>query len=130
MIKGRQVLYLFLGICLFLIAYLPYVAEQRKQSIVKYFAQPKVGDIYKIKRDEDDGDSRVHYLKISHLTEDSIEFKTSKFMSEASADYLLNHYDPTSSVKYSIQDLQAIKDGKWKNWQKNNTSLIEVIRKN
>ena len=129
MMKGRRILYLFIGICLSLAVYLFYVDKQRKESVTKYFPSPQVGDVYKIKRDEEDGKSWVHYLKITSISDDSIYFIPSKFMADASADYILNHYDQTSTIRYSLKDLREIKEGKWKNWQKDNASLIEIIRK-
>ncbi len=128
MIGGKQLLYLFAGIAIALACYLFYIDTERKQSVALYFSSPQIGDVYKIKRYEDDGKRWVHYLKLKEINDSGLVFMRSKMAADASSDYLLNHYNETSSVVYTYKELAEIKDGKWETWQKDNTKLIEIKR--
>lgn len=127
--KRKTLLYLFIGISAFVAIYLYYVDIDRKKSIERYFSQPQVGDVYKIKRNREDGKSWLSYLKLVEISGDRLVFNPSKMMADASADYILNHYDTHAPVIYSANELVDIKTGKWNNYQKDNTTLIEIVRK-
>ena len=127
--QRKTLLYLFIGISVSLAGYLYYVDADRKNSIEKYFPHPEVGDIYKIKSDNDEGNSWLSYYKLVEISGERLVFIPSKLMSDASVDYLLNHYDNQAPIIYTVQELAAIKNGKWNNFQKNNTALVEIVRR-
>ncbi len=128
--QRKYFLYLVLGICAFTAAYLYYQDTDRKNSIEKYFYAPKVGDVYKIKSDNEDGEHWLRYYKLAGINNNQLVFYASKMMADASADILLNHFDTTRQVIFTKIDLQEIKEGKWKNDKKNNTTLVEIVRRN
>ena len=121
---------LFVGIAVFLAAYLYYVKVDRQQSIEKYFDDPRIGDIYKIKSNDSEGRPWVQYLKLTVRQDNKLIFKASKLQSNGSSDYLLRHFQENSTVTYSLKDLHEIRNGLWDNYTKDNTTLIEIIRKN
>ena len=127
--QRKTLLYLFIGISVSLAAYLYYVDADRKKSIEKYFPHPQVGDIYKIKSDNEEGKPWLTYFKLIEISGERLVFIPSKLMSDASVDYLLNHYDNHSPVIYTKQELVEIKNGRWNNFQKNNTALVEIVRR-
>ncbi len=127
--KPKNFLYLFVSISLFIAIYLYFVGVERSNSIKRYFNDPQVGDIYKIKSDEEDGERWLRYYKVAEVQSNHLVFYKSKMMADASVDYLLNHYDTLNPVIYSRNELAGIKEGKWKNNQRNNTELIEIVRR-
>ena len=127
--RGRTLLYLFIGISAFTALYLYYVKQDRKKSIEKYFAQPKVGDVYKIEADDDEGDKMLRYYEIKSIENGFIVFAPSNWTGASGVDYLMSHYDYDNTVIFSKEDLKAIRDGKWNNAQKSNTTLLEIKRK-
>ena len=126
--KINKYVLIFIGISIFLAAYLYYVDYNRKQSIAKYFDNPKVGDIYKIKKDEGDG-KWVAYYKVHSFQDNKIAFVPGKLKSDASADYLLKQFNEYDAVIYTREELKEIRAGKWNNFQKDYTVLVEIVRK-
>ena len=124
----NKYLLIFIGISAFLAIYLSYVHYDRKQSIQKYIGQPKAGDIYKIETKEEDG-KWLHYYKIHSIENEKIVFTPAKMKADASADYILKHFQTDEFLTYSSADLKEISEGKWDNFQKDNTVLVEIIRK-
>ena len=121
---------LLTSISIFVAAYLYYVKIDRQQSIEKYFDDPRVGDIYKMKVDDDEGNPWVRYLKLVIREDNKLIFTQSKLQADASADYLLRHFDENSTITYSLQELSEIRNGRWNNNLKNNVVLLEIVRKN
>jgi hypothetical protein len=126
---GKKLLLLFIGIILFVAAYLYYIKIDRERSIERYFDEPRIGDVYKIKKDDEDGSSWLHYFKLVRIEGDNLIFNPSKMKANSSTDYLLHHFDNNSTVIYSKQDLLASRKGLWKNYKKYNTELVEIMRK-
>jgi hypothetical protein len=124
----RKFLLLFVGISVFVAGYLYYVKQERLRSIEEYFDQPKVGDIYKIEKDYDDG-RFVEYWKVTQTDERGLVFAASKIKSWGSVDYLQKHFDEMLPFSLTHEELKAIKEGKWDNYLHDNTRLIEIMRK-
>jgi hypothetical protein len=57
------------------------------------------------------------------ISGDRLVFNPSKMMADASADYLLNHYNTDVPVIYSAKELADIRDGKWNNYQRVTAAL-------
>lgn len=126
----KTFLTLFVSIVVFVAAYLYYVKIDRQQSIEKYFDDPRIGDIYKIQTDDDEGKTWMHYLKLIIRDDNRLIFNTSKMQADASVDYLLKSFDENSTIIYTLQELHDIRNGLWNNNKKNHTVLIEIMRKN
>lgn len=127
--QRKTLLYLFVGICAFVAAYLYYVDVDRKKSIEKYFTQPAVNDVYKLKSDNEAGSSWLVYYKVVDILGDRLVFYRSKMAADASVDIILNHYDTKSPITFYRKDLQEIRDGKWNNYLRDNMVLVEIIRR-
>ncbi len=120
---------MFLGISAFTAAYLYYVHLDRKQSVERYFNDPKVGDIYKIKKNDSEGDQGLVYYKLAEISPNNLVFYPGKMSTGSSIDYLQNHYETNYPVIFSRKDLADIKEGKWNNFLKDNTVLVEIVRR-
>ncbi len=127
--QRKTLLYLFLGISAFTAAYLHYVHLDRKQSIERYFNDPKVGDVYKIKKNDSEGDHGLVYYKLAEISPNNLVFYPGKMSTGSSIDYLQNHYETNYPVIFSRKDLTNIKEGKWNNFLKDNTVLVEIVRR-
>lgn len=127
--QRKTLLYLFVGICAFVAAYLYYVDVDRKKSIEKYFTQPAVNDVYKLKSDNEAGSSWLVYYKVVDILGDRLVFYRSKMAADASVDIILNHYDTKSPITFYRKVLQEIRDGKWNNYLRDNMVLVEIIRR-
>ena len=125
----KKFLFLFIGISIFLVGYLYYVYEERKKSIELYFDRPRIGDIYKIKSDDEDGSTYVEYWKVMEVDEKGLAFAASNFKAWSSADYLLMHFDEMLPFGVEKEDLKKLKAGKWNSGNYSNASIIEIIRK-
>lgn len=128
MITRKTLLLTILSVCAFTAIYLIYVNFERKESIKKYFSQPQIGDIYKMKIHTKEG-REVFYLKIKDIGEQSIYFYPGRMGSNAAYDVLLARFDTTETSVYSKKELAAIVAGEWNTVQKDHTQLIEIERK-
>jgi hypothetical protein len=127
--KMKMYLYLFLIIGVSITGYLYWVKEQRKQSVTRYFNQPKVGDIYKIEEDDDEGNHWVSYQKVLQVDARGLAFAPAKFRANQSSDYLLKHFNEMTPFGYTRQELNELRNGKWNNFEHNNMRLLEIMRK-
>lgn len=125
----KKYLFLFIGISVFLTAYLFYVKKEREQSVAQYFDQPKVGDIYKIKADDDDGTAYVEYWKVLEVSEKGLVFAAGKFKAWASVDYLQKNFNELMPFALTKEELAALKSGEWSIKNYSNTSIVEIVRK-
>lgn len=125
----KTLLPLVVGIVLFLTIYLYYIKIERSKSIERYFDDPRIGDIYKMRKDDADGVNWLFYLKVVSRHDDGLTFIPSKLKSDASADHLLKQYDNDAQMVYTYKELHEIRTGKWNNYQHENTTLVEIIRK-
>jgi len=127
--ERRQWLYLFIGISAFVAVYLFYVDYDRKESIKRHLPQPAVGDIYKIKRNDENSNPWLVYFKLVELSGERLVFIQSEMQTDASVDYLQNHYNTTAPVIYSRKEMQEIASGKWNTFERDNTILVEIMRR-
>jgi hypothetical protein len=125
----RKFLYLIIGISVFLAAYLYYVKTERAQSVERYFNQPQAGDIYKIKSDDEEGDSYVTYWKVMQVGERGLVFAPGRFQTWSSVDYLQKHFNEMLPFSLSRDELRTLKSGTWNNNQHANATLLEIVRK-
>ncbi|WP_207493569.1 hypothetical protein [Aridibaculum aurantiacum] len=124
----KRALRLFIGISLFVAGYLYYVHHDRQQSIAKFFDNPKVGDIYKIEKEDDEG-KYTHYWKVMETHEKGLVFVPSKFKAWGSIDYLQRSFDEMLPFSYTHEQLKALRDGKLNSWEHDNLKLIDIVRK-
>jgi hypothetical protein len=129
MIDRKNLLILFLSVCAFTALYLLYVKQDRQHSITKYISDPKIGDIYKMRKETSEDGVFVFYLKIKDIGEQSIYFYPGKMQSGAIIDVFLNHYDTSNTTVYSKKELAKIVAGKWMIADKDKTQLLEIERK-
>lgn len=122
--KGKLLLVILIATA----AYLFYISEQRKTSIKKYFATPKIGDVYKLELDDDEEDGKryTHLLKIKKITTKGISFEVMNLKSKGfSISFkLVNEFD---TCFYSHNQLKDIIEDK--KVAPNYPQLIEIIRK-
>lgn len=128
MMKGRTLLFLLLGIGGFLAFYISYVKKERKESVQRYVVNPKIGDVYKMQFENDEG-SAVTYYKINDIGKEAIYFYPGYNSSDRINDSFLRHFDTTQTVVFSRKDILEIRDGLWKSYRKNYTELLEIERK-
>jgi hypothetical protein len=126
---GKKYFLLFLVIGAATAAYLYYVQQYRHASLVSYFGQPKIGDIYKMEKKFGRDGKATFYLKIKDIGAESIYFYQSKMTGNGMNDVLLGHYDTTEVEVYSKKEMQDIKEGRWNNDFKDYTTLKEITRK-
>jgi hypothetical protein len=127
--ERRQWLYLFIGISAFVALYLFYVDYGRKESIKRHLPQPVVGDIYKIKRNDENGNQWLVYFKLVEISGERLVFNHSKMQTDASVDYLQNHYNINEPIIYTRKEINDIAAGKWNTYQRDNTILVEIMRR-
>lgn len=128
MISRKTFFILILSIGGFTAIYLYYVKKQRAASIVSYFPDPKLGDIYKMQKETDEGVT-VFYLKIKDIGAESIYFYPGRLVAGAIHDSFLKHFDSAETIVFTKKELTEIKDGKWKVRAKDDTQLLEIERK-
>jgi hypothetical protein len=128
MISRKTLFILILSIGAFTAIYLYYIKQQRAASIISYFPDPKLGDIYKMQKETDEGVT-VFYLKIKDIGAESIYFYPGRLMAGAIHDNFLKHFDSTGTTVFTKKELADIKDGKWKVPAKDDTQLLEIERK-
>ncbi len=129
MMARKKFLYLFIGISVCLAAYLYYVKVERADSIDRYFARPQTGDIYKIKSDDEEGETFVHYWKVMEASDQGLVFAPGKLKAWSSVDYLQKHFDEILPFSITKDELLQLKNGSWNNAQHSNASIIEIVRK-
>lgn len=125
----KTLLSLLIGIIAFLVAYLTYINYERRQSITLYFDDPRIGDIYKIQQEDEGGVSWIYYMKVINRTDAGLLFARSRMKSDASTDYLLKHFNKEAEQFHTYRQLAEIKQGKWKNFLHDHTTLIEIKRR-
>jgi hypothetical protein len=128
MIFRKTLLILTLSIGGFTAIYLYYIKKQRQASILHYFYPPKIGDIYKMQKETEEG-VIIFYLKIKDIDSGRIYFYPGRLVAGAIHDSFLKHFDTTETTVYTEKELTEIKDGKWKLRAKDGTQLLEIERK-
>ncbi|MEO6316132.1 MAG: hypothetical protein ABIU63_12285 [Chitinophagaceae bacterium] len=128
MITRKAIWTVILSVCAFTAVYLYYVKKERTESVKNYFSQPRVGDIYKLRKDTREGVT-VFYLKIKDVGEQSIYFYPGRLQAGALHDSFLKHFDTTETEVYTKKELAEIVGGQWKTARKDETELIEIERK-
>jgi hypothetical protein len=129
MISRKTFFILLISICGFTAIYLYYVKKERQASIVNYFSNPKIDDIYKMRKETRDDGVTIFYLKIKDIGTESIYFYHSRLIAGAMHDSFLKHFDTTEVDVFTKKELAEIRDGKWMVPVKENTQLLEIERK-
>jgi len=129
MITGKKLLMLFLSIGGFTAIYLYYVKKERQASVVNYFPNPKIDDIYKMQKETHEDGISVFYLKIKDIGAESIYFYPSRLTAGAMHDSFLKHFDTAEVEVFTKKELSEIKEGKWMIPAKDYTKLLEIERK-
>jgi hypothetical protein len=129
MLSRKTIWTVILSVCAFTAAYLYYVKKEREASIKNYFPSPRIGDIYKLKKDTREDGVTVFYLKIKDIGEQSIYFYPSRLVAGALHDSFLKHFDTTETEVYTKKELAEIVAGKWMTPSKDETQLVEIERK-
>jgi len=129
MISRKTLWTVVLSVCAFTALYLLYIKQERAASVKKYFPQPQLGDIYKMKTRTSKDGIQVFYLKIKDIGRESIYFYRSRLTNTALQDTFLEQFDTTETEVYSKNELAEIVAGQWNTVGKDNTQLIEIERK-
>lgn len=119
----KALLILVLSIIGFLAIYLYYVKKDRQESIVKYFPDPHINDIYKVQRNSRAEGRTVTYLKIKDIGKGSLYFYPGYSSSNGINDGFLNHFDTSDVVVYTKKELLEMKEGK------SDAEILEIVRK-
>ena len=128
MISRKTFFILILSIGGFTAIYLYYVKKQRAASIISYFPDPKLGDIYKMQKETDEG-VIVFYLKIKDIGAESIYFYPGRISASVIQDTFLNYFDKSETKVYTKKEIAEIIAGKWMIPRKDKTQLLEIQRK-
>jgi hypothetical protein len=126
---GKRAILLTLGIGVFLFFYLRSVNNEREEGIRKLINQPEIGDVYKIRYRDNEGNRTVRYFRLARTGESVISFYRGKMGGWNLSDILLDDYDTEWLINFSELDLQALVKGKYDKNGMRNATLVEIERK-
>ncbi len=126
---GKRAILLILGIGVFLYLYLRSVSSERVEGIRKLINQPEIGDIYKIRYLNPEGNRTVRYFKVARTGQGGIALYRGKMSAWNLSDIFLDDYDTEWLINFSESDLQALMKGKYDKNGMKNASLVEIERK-
>lgn len=124
----KKALIIVFCISVFLFIYLQHVRSERAETINKFFNAPQVGDVYKVKFRNTQGERWVRYYKVADMNENTVFFYRGKLVAWGITDVLLDHYETENLLSYSKDDLNKIRHGKFSNGEMYGAELLEITR--
>ena len=126
---AKRALILTLAIGAVLFFYLRSVKSEREKGIEQFIRSPEVGDIYKIRYKDEDGNKRVRYYFLTEIHEDFISFYPGKLSAWNLSDVLLGEFDTTITRNLTPSEIKQLRVGSLSKFGMRNAQLVEIQRK-
>ena len=126
---AKRALILTLAIGAVLFFYLRSVKSEREKGIEQFIRSPEVGDIYKIRYEDEDGNKRVRYYFLTEIHEDFISFYPGKLSAWNLSDVLLGEFDTTITRNLTPSEIKQLRVGSLSKFGMRNAQLVEIQRK-
>ncbi|PWT97222.1 MAG: hypothetical protein C5B52_14170 [Bacteroidetes bacterium] len=126
---GKRALILTIAIGAFLFFYLRTVKNEREKGIEQFLKHPEIGDIYKIRYEDEDGNKTVRYYKVAEVHDNFISFFPGKISAWNLSDVLLDEYDTTITKDFTPEELIQLSKGQLSKYRMREAELVEIQRK-